>query len=227
MAPFGSSERDGPAQGTVDWVTVLAGGGAVRDAALAELHGLLVRVARSEMRRRSGTALRLAGPELDDLAHQAADDALLAIIGKLGSFRGESRFTTWAYRFVILEVSSKLGRHFSRPPAASMDDHDWERLPDRLGTAPADQAQQRDLVVALRTVVEEELTERQRLVFTAIVVDGVPVDALAVRLDSHRNALYKTMFDARRKIRGALVATGYLAPGSAHGSDHVQTPPRR
>lgn len=79
-------------------------------------------------------------------------------------------------------------------------------------------------MVALRTVVEEELTERQRLVFTAIVVDGVPVDALAVRLDSNRNALYKTMFDARRKIRAALVAKGYLAPDSAHGSGQVQTP---
>jgi RNA polymerase sigma-70 factor (ECF subfamily) len=224
MAPFGSSDRDGPAQGIVDWVTVLAGDGPTRDAALAELHGVLVRVAGSEVRRRSRTGLRLAGPELDDLADQAADDALLAVIGKLGSFRGESQFTTWAYRFVILEVSSKLGRHFWRHPAASIDDPDWERLPDRLGTDPADQAQQRDLVVALRTVVEEELTERQRLVFTAIVVAGVPVDALAVRLDSNRNALYKTMFDARRKIRAALVAKGYLAPDSAHGSGQVQTP---
>ena len=224
MAPFGPFPPGGPAPGIVDWVTVLAGDGPTRDAALAELHSVLVRVARSEVRRRGSSGLGLAGPEVDDLAHQAADDALVAIIGKLGSFRGESRFTTWAYRFVIREVSSKLGRHFWRHPAAAMDDQDWERLPDRLGTDPADQAQQRDLVVALRTAVEEELTERQRFVFTAIVVDGVPLDALAVRLDSNRNALYKTMFDARRKIRAALVAKGYLAHRPAHGSDDVQTP---
>lgn len=64
--------------------------------------------------------------------------------------------------------------------------------------------------MALRRAVDEELSEHQRQVFTAIVVDGIPVDALAVRLSSNRNALYKTMFDARRKIRAALVANGYL-----------------
>jgi len=90
VALFGPSERDGPAQGIVDWVTVLAGDGPIRDAALAELHGVLVRVARSEVRRRSSHALQVADPELEDLAHQAADDALLAIIGKLGSFRGRA-----------------------------------------------------------------------------------------------------------------------------------------
>jgi RNA polymerase sigma-70 factor (ECF subfamily) len=75
-----------------------------------------------------------SGRELDDLAHQAAADAMLAILAKLGSFRGESRFTTWAYRFVVLEVSSKLGRHYwRRHPAEHLEAEDWDRLPDRLG----------------------------------------------------------------------------------------------
>ena len=65
-------------------------------------------------------------------------------------------------------------------------------------------------VRALRRAVEDELTEHQRRVFTAIVVDGVPLDALAAKLGSSRNALYKTMFDARRKLRASLVANGYL-----------------
>ena len=178
--------------------------------------------AHAEVRRRDNR-LRLAGPELEDLADQAADDALLAITAKLHTFRGESRFTTWAYAFVIREVSNKLGRHFWRRPTTTMETADWERLPDRFGMGPAESAQHRDLLLALRHVVEEELTDHQRRVFTAIVVDGTPLDALAVRLDSNRNALYKTMFDARRKIRAALVAKGHLDV-ARDGSPGVQAP---
>jgi RNA polymerase sigma-70 factor, ECF subfamily len=161
--------------------------------------------------------LRLAGPELDDIAHEAAADALMAIVAKLDDFRGESRFTTWAYRFVILEVSSKLGRHFWRQPRVPMDVEDWERLPDRFGLDPARKAEWHDLVTALRRAVDEVLTKHQRRIFVALVMAGVPVDALALELDCTRNAIYKTMFDARRKIRAKLVADGYLdAPTARH-----------
>jgi RNA polymerase sigma-70 factor (ECF subfamily) len=178
--------------------------------ALARLHALLLRAARAELGRRAGRH-PITGPELDDLAHQCADDAVVAVTTKLGEFRAESRFTTWAYKFVVLEVSSKLGRHFWQRPAISLDAADWERLPDRFEVSPADHAERRDLIAAVRRAVEEELTERQRRVFIAMVVDGIPLDALAVQLGSSRNALYKTMFDARRKLRAALVANGYLA----------------
>jgi RNA polymerase sigma-70 factor, ECF subfamily len=180
------------------------------------LHALLLRVARSELRRREGLH-PVTGPELDDLAHQAADDALMAVTAKLGQFRGESRFTTWAYRFVVLEVSAKLGRHFWQRPAAVLDADQWDRLPDRLGLRPDDLAEQLDLLTALRRAVEEQLTDRQRRVFTAIVVDGIPLDALVVQLGSSRNAIYKVMFDARRKLRAALAANGYL-PVPANGT---------
>jgi RNA polymerase sigma-70 factor (ECF subfamily) len=170
---------------------------------------MLPRIARSELRRRSGQ-LRITGPELDDLAHQAAADALLAIMAKVGQFRGESRFTTWAYKFVIFEVSAKVGRHFWASPPVRLDAEDWDRLPDRFGLEPAGEAERRELASAVRRVVDEQLTARQRQVFVAIVMDGVPLDALAVRLGSTRNAIYKTMFDARRKLRAALAANGYL-----------------
>ena len=171
---------------------------------------MLLRIAHAELNRRAGSN-PVTGPELDDLAHQSADDALLAIIAKLGQFRGESRFTTWAYRFVVLEVSGKLGRHFWQRPAAALDAGDWQRLPDRFGISPEDLAERREFIAAVRRAVEEDLTDRQRQVFTAIVVDGIPLDALVVRLGSNRNALYKTMFDARRKLRAVLAANGYLA----------------
>jgi RNA polymerase sigma-70 factor (ECF subfamily) len=192
-----------------EWVRALGGGGAERERATARLHEILLRVARAEAGRRSGQ-LRISGPEVDDLAHQAAGDAVLAIIAKIGEFRGESRFTTWACKFVIFEVSGKIGRHFWRHPAVPLEAGDWDRLPDRFGLDPARESEWRDLARALRRAVEEELTEHQRRVFTAIVVDGVPLDALAAKLGSSRNALYKTMFDARRKLRASLVANGYL-----------------
>jgi RNA polymerase sigma-70 factor (ECF subfamily) len=176
----------------------------------ARLHELLVRVARAEVARRA-RRLRVAGPELDDLAHQAAADAMIAILRKLESFRGESRFTTWAYKFVILEVSAKVARHFWARADESLDAADWERLPDRFGFSPEESAESADLLAAVRRAVEEELTERQREVFAALVVHGVPVDALAQRMGTNRNALYKTMFDARRKIRAFLVAHGHVA----------------
>jgi RNA polymerase sigma-70 factor, ECF subfamily len=192
-----------------EWVRALSGGGIERERATVRLHEMLLRVARAEARRRSGQ-LRISGPELDDLAHQAAADAVVAIIAKVGEFRGESRFTTWACKFVIFEVSGKIGRHFWRHPAVPLETEDWDRLPDRFGLDPARESEWRDLVQALRRAVEEELTGHQRRVFTAIVVDGVPLDALVAQLGSSRNALYKTMFDARRKLRASLVANGYL-----------------
>src|ERR1700742_1504503 len=158
---------------SAEWISALTGTGAAREAGLARLHALLVRVAVRELRRReAGTWV--SGRELDDLAHQAADDAMLAILGKLGSFRGESRFTTWAYRFVILEVSSKLGRHYSRQhPSQHLEAEDWDRLPDRLGAGPGEGAEHAELVKAVRQAVDETLTERQRLLFTAVVLNEV------------------------------------------------------
>ncbi len=182
---------------------------AERAAAERELHGRLVRIALAEVRRRSATT-PVTGPELDDVAHQAAGDAMLAILAKLADFRGESRFLTWAYRFVILEVSSKLGRHYWRNPPAMLDAEQWERLPDRFGMAPEQHATAAGLLAEVRRVVDKELTEHQRRIFVAIVVDAIPLDALSARLGMPRNAIYKVIFDARRKIRSELVAKGYI-----------------
>jgi RNA polymerase sigma-70 factor, ECF subfamily len=131
------------------WLGALAGTGSQREAALARLHEMLVRIAQRECRRR-GPRLRITGPELDDLAYQAAADAVMAITRKLGQFRGESRFTTWAYKFVIFEVSAKIGRHFWQNPGVPLDAEDWGKLPDRFGFEPAHQAEWRDLLGALR-----------------------------------------------------------------------------
>lgn len=192
------------------WIAALALGAPERDAAVARLHDLLLRVARSELRRRR-TLWGIEGPELEDLAHHAAGDALLALLAKLEQFRGESRFTTWACRFVVLEVSMKLSRHFWRRAAAHDSDEDWELVPDRFGMSPQARAEWRDLVGELARAVDEELTPHQRHVFGAIVLRGMPLDALVDELGTTRGAIYKVMFDARRKLRDALSAYGYAA----------------
>jgi RNA polymerase sigma-70 factor (ECF subfamily) len=91
-----------------------------------------------------------------------------------------------------------------------LDAEDWDRLPGRFGFEPAQESEWRDLLAALRRAVDTELTSRQREVFVAIVLNGIPLDALAVKLGSNRNAIYKMIFDARRKLRAALAANGYL-----------------
>jgi RNA polymerase sigma-70 factor (ECF subfamily) len=191
------------------WLRRLGAGGGERQAAERELHARLVRIALAEVQRRS-TSTAVAGPELDDIVYQAAGDAMIAILAKLDGFRGESKFITWAYRFVILEVSSKLGRHYWRNPPVTLDAGQWERLPDRFGIDPARHAEAAGILAEVRRVVDGELTVHQRRVFVAIVVDGIPLDALAAQLGLRRNALYKVIFDARRKIRRALAANGYL-----------------
>lgn len=191
------------------WVRALTASGPEHDAAVARLHGMLLRVCRAELNRRRAQ-LGVSGPEVEDLAYQAAADATMAVTAKVATFRGDSRFTTWAYKFAVFEVSSKVGRHFWRTRTTVLDPEDWDRLPDRLGVDPAGHAQHQQLLAAVRAAVEAELTERQRSVFVALVMAGVPLDALVAETGSSRNAIYKTMFDARRKLRHALVTSGHL-----------------
>jgi RNA polymerase sigma-70 factor, ECF subfamily len=92
------------------WLDALRSDGHEREAATARLHELLLRASRFEVNRRRGAMPHLRGGDFDDLAHQAASDALMAILAKLDDFRGDSRFTTWAYKFALLEAAVKLRR---------------------------------------------------------------------------------------------------------------------
>ena len=199
---------DGPDGESTDWVRSLTGGGHRSEQSLSTLRGILLQVASAEARRRA-TPLGWAGPELDDIVHQAVDDALVAILSKLQTFRGDSKFTTWAYKFVIFEVGAKINRHRWHREQVVADDARWERLPDLVGLAPDHQAQTRELSNGIRRAVDR-LTPKQRRVFVALTVQGVPMDVLAEQLDTNRNAIYKVMSDARRRIRAALVADGLL-----------------
>ena len=209
------AEADASHRGASDatsrrWLEQLRPGCTRREAAVARLHDLLLRAARHELQRRR---VRLAGPELDDLAQQCADDATMNVLARLDEFRGLSRFTTWAYKFAIFEVSGKLARHAWRhhPPS----EQDWDRLPDALTPRPGEAAERREQLAALARAIEHDLTGRQREVFVAVALNEVPIDGLALQLGSNRNAVYKNLFDARRRLRASLAAAGH--PVEEHG----------
>lgn len=179
-----------------------------RDAAVTRLHVLLLRVARTEASRRRSRLPDAVLNELDDLCVQAASDAVVAILGKLDDYRGAARFTTWASKFVILEFSSRLRCRVWHRRELKADAATWERFADQAPSAQQT-VEYRQVFDVLDRAVEEDLSERQRMVFSAAVLEDVPIDVLAERLGSTRGAVYKTVYDARSKLRGALARAGY------------------
>jgi RNA polymerase sigma-70 factor (ECF subfamily) len=189
------------------WLDALAGSGAAREDAIARLHELLLRGAHFELRRRRVALPDVSRGELEDLAHQAAADALVAILAKLHTFRGDSRFTTWAYKFVLLEAAVKLRRRAWQGREVTLDERAWPAFADG-GPSAQQTVEDAELLEAVRTAVATALTPHQREVFTALALNGVPIDVLAERLSTTRGALYKTLHDARRKLRSAVAAAG-------------------
>ncbi|HMI82160.1 MAG TPA: sigma-70 family RNA polymerase sigma factor [Solirubrobacterales bacterium] len=191
-----------------DWVERLRADGAEGRAAVAELHALLLKAARFEVGRRGAELPHLRGGDHEDLAQQAADDALMAVLRKLDEFRGESRFTTWAYKFALLEAAVKVRRRAWQGREVPLEDEAWATLADS-GAGAGRGAEEAELFAALREEIERSLTPRQREVLVAVALNGVPIDVLAERLGSTRGALYKNLHDARRKLRAALAARGF------------------
>ena len=193
-----------------EWLHDLRAGGGVREAAVARLHALLLKGARFEVSRRRTTHPHVRGDDFDDLAQQAADDALVSVLRRLDDFRGASRFTTWAYKFALLEAAVKLRKRAWQGREIPLEDDAWGSF-SAEGMEPAALAEQGELVATLKEAIDSILTEHQRRVLVALAIDDVPIDVLADRLDTTRGALYKTLHDARRKLRAHLEASG-LAP---------------
>jgi RNA polymerase sigma-70 factor (ECF subfamily) len=194
------------------WLAALTAQGPERLAAVARLHELLLGAARFEARRRRDALPELGARELDDLVQQAAGDALMALLGKLESFRGESRFTTWAYKFALLEAGVKLRRRAWQGRELPLEAEGRPPLADLRPTPHAD-AESGELLAAIGAAIDSELSPRQRHVLVAVTLDGVPIDVLAERLGSTRGALYKTLHDARRKLRAHLGEQGLSIGG--------------
>jgi RNA polymerase sigma-70 factor, ECF subfamily len=191
-----------------EWLSALRGRGVEREAAIGRLHELLARAARFEVSRRRAALSHVRGEELDDLALQAANDALVAVLAKLDDYRGASRFTTWAYKFALLEAGVRLRRRAWQQREVVLEPEAWPLLADS-GKSPQSQAEASELMQALKQSIDSCLTGHQREVLVALALNGVPLDVLAERLNTTRGALYKSLHDARRKLRSDLDQKGF------------------
>ena len=196
-----------PRQYDEDWIANLTSSGAAGDLALRRLHGLLLRASRHQVWRLRGLVPGAGPGDLEDLAQQAADDAAVAVLRQLRTFEGRSRFSTWAYKFALLHAGVAVRREAWRNREVP--------LPDGLalvdaGPAAAELSEAAQLATAVGAAMVTALTPHQRRVTVALLVDDVPIDVLADRLGTTRNALYKTLHDARCRLRAALTATGHL-----------------
>jgi RNA polymerase sigma-70 factor, ECF subfamily len=190
-----------------EWLRSLRATGAARDKAIGRLHALLLRAARFEVARRRPTLPHLRGNELDEIALEAADDALMSVLARLDDFRGASRFTTWVYKFALLEAAVKLRRRAWQGREVPLEPETWSLFSSGQ-LEPGERAEQGELLTVLQRAIDDVLTPHQRRVLVALALNGVPIDVLAERLNTSRGALYKTLHDARRKLRKHLEDAG-------------------
>jgi RNA polymerase sigma-70 factor (ECF subfamily) len=189
------------------WLRNLRAEGRTKDEAVASLHALLLRAARFECARRRPAHPHLRGNDLDDIANQAADDALVSVLARLDDFRGASRFTTWVYKFALLEAAVKLRKRSWQGREVPLEPETWS-LFTSAAIEPGEEAEQSELLATLQRAIADVLTPHQRRVLVALALNGVPIDVLAERLSTNRGALYKTLHDARRKLRQHLDEQG-------------------
>ena len=183
-----------------EWLRRLRENDSTRQDAIASLHALLMRAARFEVARRRPTLPHLRGDELEDIATEAADDALMSVLRRLDDFRGASRFTTWASKFALLEAAVKLRKRSWQGRELPLEPEAWA-LFSSASLEPDSEVEQGELLETLRSAIAEVLTAHQRRVLVALAVNEIPIDVLAERLNTNRGALYKTLHDARRKLR--------------------------
>ncbi len=190
------------------WPDELSGAGRQAGEAAARLQDLLLRTARQELGRRHDQ-LPPGSPEPGSLAREAAAGALAAVIADLGE-RSQAPFPIWAAKFVLAEVSAKIAQQQWRAgawPAAAAGE--WTaQLPGRFGLAAGAAVEDR-VLRSLRSGIEQDLTGQQRRVFQAVLLAGVPIDVLALESGSSRSAIYKSLFEARRRLAERLAADGH------------------
>ena len=195
-----------------EWMSALKAGAAEQAEAISDLRELVVRAALHTLRR-GRTRLGLMTPaEIDHLAEDCAQDALLAILQNLDRFRGESRFTTWAYSFAVNTALVAARREaWKRVPLDQVIDKPdpWSARHDPATADPDRRAMQDETIAVIREAIESQLTDRQRQALKAIVFEGVPLDELARHWSSNRNALYKLLHDARRTLKAYLEHRGF------------------
>ena len=209
VRPTDAADGDPP-----DWPAALALPGAQQDQALRRLHALMLKAARHQVWRMRGMLGGADAVTVEELANSAADEALTVLLTKLDTFEGRSRFTTWAYKFAILQAATEVRRQAWARREVSLDDIE---LWCEAGPGPEQQAEATDLARAVAAAMRVALTPYQRRIAVALLVDAVPIDVLADRLGTTRGALYKALHEARGRLRAHLGASGHLTTAVPQG----------
>jgi RNA polymerase sigma-70 factor (ECF subfamily) len=203
------------ARSNQDWLVALKSDGEAQTAALSDLRAYLLRTALYALYRSRSALRELAPTDIAHLAEDCAQEAVSAILGHLDQFRGDSQFTTWAYKFAV--NATLVAARRERWGRVRLERLLGSDLIERIGSAgdassdPHRQALQGEILAALREGIESHLTSRQRQALIAIVFEEVPLDELARHWGSNRNALYKLLHDARRKLKAHLRDRGFDA----------------
>ena len=199
-----------------EWLSDLSASGAPQEAAIADLRNILLRAALFFFSRSPSDLAGLSRDEISQRAEDCAQDALLAVMRHLADFRGDSKFTTWAYKFAINIALTAARRE--RWKGVSLDElsdsgedafSEWATRDKSEGTAPETSAMQDELRGVIQNVIDHDLTQKQRQVLRLMVFDEVPMDEVVRHLGANRNTVYKLLHDARRKLKSGLQARGF------------------
>jgi RNA polymerase sigma-70 factor (ECF subfamily) len=208
-----------------DWVEALTSTGPEQTRAMRRLHELMVRAAAHQVWRMRGALPDTSPGTVDVIVNQAADEAMTCLLGKLHTFEGRSRFTTWAFKFAVLQAATDVRRMQWQHAEVELRDLELDTLATGSHDGVEQHAEGNDLARAVARAMRTVLTPHQRRVAIALLVDGVPIDVLAERLGTTRGALYKTVHDARTRLRAELTATGYLGAATPAGARATDLPP--
>jgi RNA polymerase sigma-70 factor, ECF subfamily len=198
------------------WLRDLAGPGDDQAAAIGDLRALLRRAALYTLSRTGVHGASLVRGQVEEIAEECAQEALLAILDRLADFRAESKFTTWAYKFAVnIALTAARRERWKTVSLDSLLDEGETESPvwlpgvDPSAASPELTSQQTEVWALVRKIMDEALTPRQRQVLRAMVFEEVPLDEIVRHLGSNRNAVYKLVHDARRKLKAGLEARGY------------------
>jgi RNA polymerase sigma-70 factor, ECF subfamily len=185
------------------WLVELCTEGWQRDDAIRRLHTLLLGAVRWQMARSPGRLAHVGAADRAAFSQQVADDATVAVLDRLATYEGRARFTTWVYKFAVLHTSVALRRKEWQGREIPLEPTAWPLHVDP-GGGPEAHADAAALAAGVRAAVANALTPHQRTVLVSLAVNDVPIDILADRLGTSRGALYKTLHDARARLRQAL-----------------------
>ena len=199
-----------------EWLHDLNETGEAQEQALADLQNILLRASLYLFNRNASDLTGLASDDVLKLAEDCAQEALIAILNHLSDFRGDSKFTTWAYKFAV-NIGLTTARHV-RWKDVSLDQlssdeegafSEWILRDTASAHTPDQLALQGEVRQVIWDVIEQDLTDKQRRILLLMVFHEVPMDEVVQQLGTNRNAIYKSLHDARRKLKRGLQARGF------------------